>query len=93
MFSVDEEATIVGVSELRTHAPQLLEELKKNRVILTRRNEPMAVMLSIEEFKRLKDLAEEREDLALEKTAQQRDKSGKKSDYISHERVKKILGL
>jgi prevent-host-death family protein len=93
MFSVDEEATIVGVAELRSRGAKLLNELKDKRIILTRRNEPAAVMLSIDEFRRLKALAEESEDLYLESIAHERDRTGKKSDYISHDKVKAKLGL
>lgn len=92
MFAIDEKASILGVSELRTKTNYLLEELKKNRVILTKRNEPLAVVLSLREYHQLKEMAEETEDSLLGQVVLKRIKN-KPKNYIPHSTVKKIAGL
>ena len=45
MITVEGKTTIVGVAELRKMIPDILEKVKSNEVILTRRNKPVGVIV------------------------------------------------
>ena len=55
MFKVrpGDEVTIVGVSELRTKIYEVLERVKREKILLTRRNKPEAVLIGFEQFREL----------------------------------------
>ena len=93
MFTVEEKTSVFGVSELRQKTNELLEELKKGRVLLTRRNQPLAIILDMDEYRRLRDLDEESENNFLLKIAETRSKTKAKRKNDSHEEIKKILDL
>jgi prevent-host-death family protein len=95
-------ATVMPVSELRTKAGHILSRIKRTgeRFIIQRRGEPVAVLMGIEEYRRLtgeeptKKLIEEmtREELVkLAKAARgmwkDRDDIGDALDYIERSRA------
>ena len=41
MITVKEDTALIGIAELRTKAADVLKEIKKHRVILTKRNNPV----------------------------------------------------
>ena len=47
MVTVKENTTLVGISEFRTKADAIFNQLKSSKVIIERRNRPIAVMVSI----------------------------------------------
>ncbi len=93
MLKVSESTAVYGVSELRTKTPDLLKSLKTHRVLLTRRNKPVGVLLQYGEFEKQECIIDEIEDLVLGYIAKERAKSAKRSDYIPLEEVERQLGL
>jgi prevent-host-death family protein len=92
MLTVKEKATIVGVAELRKVMKDVLEEIKTNTVILTRRNKPIGVLVDYDKFKRMEDSIEMIEDYVLGRLAEER--AGRKDKkLITLEDVEKKLGL
>ncbi len=91
MITVKEETTIVGVSELRTHIDKILEESKTHKVVIGRRNKPLAVLMSNERYNQMEQTLELLEDIALGYLAKEREKGTKSADYVSiKDAIKKI---
>ncbi len=92
MITVDEKTTIVGVAELRDQVAEVLEQLKKHKVILTRRNKPVGVLLDYNEYERIRRIEEEFEDLVLGLMARERStRKGRKT--ITLEGAEEKVGL
>ncbi len=92
MIKLREQATLAGVSELRTIMKDILNETKTGPVILTRRNKPIGVILSYPEYQEMSRLVEILEDSALGHEAADRiDRKGRKT--VSLETAEKKLGL
>lgn len=92
MFTVEEKTTIVGIAELRKLTKEILEKLKSHKVILTRRNKPVGVLLDYEEFLRIEEIIDAFEDYVLGTLAQERAKR-KRKKFISLEEAEKKVGL
>jgi len=92
MITVDERTTIVGVAELRKVMKEVLEEIKKNRVVLTKRNKPVGVILDYQEFKKMEELVDALEDYILGSLAKERALRRDKK-VISLEDAEKKLGI
>ena len=91
MITVNEDTTIIGVSELRTHIDQILEESKKHKIIIGRRNKPIAVIMDMEKYNKMEAVLELLEDFALGFLAKEREVHSKPSDYIDiQEALKKV---
>jgi prevent-host-death family protein len=56
MISVKEDTTIVGITELRKMIPQILKKIKQEKVILTRRNRPIGILVDYEEYERMEKM-------------------------------------
>ena len=82
MITIKENTTLVGVSELRTHLDEILAESKKHKVLIGKRNRPVAVLISMEKYHQMEETIEALEDYALGYLAQERQKRSKLSDYI-----------
>ncbi|MEK6683832.1 MAG: type II toxin-antitoxin system prevent-host-death family antitoxin [Nitrospirota bacterium] len=93
MLAVDEHTALIGLSELRTAAPKLLKYLQTHKVILTRRNKPVGILIDYDEFKKMETLIELIEDTVLGQMAEERRKGAKKESYLSHEQMKRRVGL
>ncbi len=92
MITVEEKTTIVGVAELRKMISDILEKVKSNKVILTKRNKPVGVIVDYEEFKEMEEIIDTLEDYVLGYLAKERaQRKGKK--LITLEEVEKRLGL
>lgn len=92
MITVEEKTTIVGVAELRKVMPDILEKIKSNKVILTRRNKPVGVIVDYEEYKKMEEVIDSLEDYVLGHLAKERaQRKGKK--LITLEEAEKKLGL
>jgi prevent-host-death family protein len=92
MITVDERTTIVGVAELRKVMKEVLEEIKKNRVVLTKRNKPVGVILDYQEFKKMEELVDALEDYVLGSLAKERALRRDKK-VISLQEAEKKLGI
>jgi prevent-host-death family protein len=93
MLAVDEQTALIGLSELRTAAPKLLKYLQTHKVILTKRNKPVGVMMDYDEYKKMEALIEVIEDTVLGQIAQERYKSTKKESYLTIEEARRRTGL
>lgn len=92
MITVEEKTTLVGVAELRKATKEILEKLKSNKVILTKRNKPVGVLLDYQQFRQIEEIMEALEDYILGSLAKERAKrKGKK--VISLKEAEKRVGL
>lgn len=92
MITVEGKTTLVGVAELRKITKEVLEKLKSNKVILTKRNKPVGVLLDYGEFQRIEEIMEALEDYILGTLAKERaQRKGKK--VISLDEAERKLGL
>jgi len=83
MHTVKEDTTLVGVSELRTRLEKILEEAKYHKVVIEKRNKPVAVLIAIERYNAIEGLLDQIEDYELGRLARGREKKSSKKDYIS----------
>lgn len=92
MLTVKEDTTLIGVAELRTRASAILNELKKHKVILTKRNMPVGIIVDYEEYEKMERLMDLAEDILLGNIAKQRlERKNKKS--ITLEEAERRVGL
>ena len=92
MYTVKEDTTLVGVSELRTRIDKILKEAKFHKVIIEKRNRPLAVLIAIDEYNAMEALLDRIEDYELARMASRREKGASKKDYISIEEAIKRVG-
>jgi prevent-host-death family protein len=93
MIKVKENTTLVGISEFRTKADAIFDELKTHKVIIERRNKPVAVMVSLKKYEQMEEVLEWIEDHALGYIAKEREKGSAGTDYLSLEKLSKKIGL
>lgn len=92
MLTVKGNAAIVGVAEIRKIMKEVLEVMKTNRVILTKRNKPVGVLIDYGEFKQMEEILEALEDRVLGASAVKR--AGRKDKkWVTLEAAEKKLGL
>jgi prevent-host-death family protein len=91
MITLKEDTTWVGVSELRTNIDKILEQSKKHKVLIGRRNKPVAVLVSTERYEQIEQTLDLLEDIALGYLAKERDRGSKSSDYLDIEEAKKKI--
>ncbi|MBI5042642.1 MAG: type II toxin-antitoxin system Phd/YefM family antitoxin [Nitrospirae bacterium] len=72
MLTIKEDSALIGVAELRTKAAEVLKEVKKHNVILTRRNKPVGVIMDYDEYEKMQAMLDEVEDIVLGKIAMER---------------------
>lgn len=92
MHTIKEDTTLVGVSELRTHLEKILEEARRHKVVIEKRNKPIAVLIAIERYNAIEELLDRIEDYELGKLAKEREKRSSKKDYISLEAALRRVG-
>jgi len=92
MLTVEEKSTIVGLAELRKVMRNVLQEMKTHKVILTKRNRPVGVLIDYEEFRRMEGVIEALEDFVLGNMARERSqREGRKT--LTLDEMEKRLGL
>lgn len=91
MFKVDENTTLLGITDLRTETREMLRALKHSRVILTERSVPRAVVLDYEDYQRTRDLIDMAEEGLDAITIEKRRRRGRK--FLTHEQALKKLSL
>ena len=92
MLSVKEDTTIVGITELRKMIPEILKKIKQEKVILTRRNRPIGILVDYEEYERMEKMIEALEDQVLGQLAKER-ASRKDRRTIDLEEAERKVGL
>ena len=91
MMTIKEDTTLVGISELRTQIDKILEASKKHKVIIERRNKPVAILMSPERYNQIEQTLELLEDTALGYFAQERVSQSSPSDYVDIEEAKRKI--
>lgn len=89
MITVKENTTLVGISELRTNFNKVMEAVGKHKVLLERRNKPLAVIVPVEKYNQMEELVGLIEDISLGYLAKERDEKSESSDYIDLEEAEK----
>lgn len=92
MLTVKEDTALMGVAELRTKTADVLKEIKKHRVILTKRNKPVGVIIDYAEYERMQEMLDEVEDIVLGNIARERLKR-KDKKVITLEEAERKVGL
>lgn len=87
MFTVKEDTTLVGVSELRTKLDRILREAKRHKIVIEKRNKPIAILIAIERYSAIEELLDRLEDYELGHLAREREKASSKEDYLSLEKA------
>lgn len=93
MITVKENTTIVGLSELRTKMDKILELAKNYKVLIERRNKPLAVLLDIDKYNEMEKILDALEDVALGYLAKEREAGSKSSNYIDIEKIEREIKL
>jgi prevent-host-death family protein len=92
MISVKEDTTLVGVTELRKMIPEILKKMKHEKIILTRRNKPIGVLVDYSEYEKMERMIDVLEDQLLGLLAKERaSRKGRKT--IDLEEAEKRVGL
>ena len=89
MFTVKENTTIVGISELRTKIDEIIKAAKNSKILIKKRNKFLAVLLDLEKYNEMEEILDTLEDIALGYLAKEREKKSKSTDYINIEEVEK----
>lgn len=91
MHTIKEDTTLVGVSELRNRIDKVLEEARHHKVIIEKRNKPVAVLIAIEQYNAMEEILDLIEDLELGRAAGERENKSSSKDYISIEKAYKKI--
>lgn len=91
MITIKEDTTLIGISELRTDIDKILEESKRRKVLIERRNKPVAVLLAIERYEQIEEVLDLLEDTALGLLAKERESKSKASDYLDISAVERKI--
>ncbi len=82
MITFKQDTTLVGISELRTDIGKILKQSKKNKVLIEKRNKPIAVLMDVDQYNEMEQTLELLEDFALGYLAKERESKTKPSDYL-----------
>jgi prevent-host-death family protein len=92
MISVKENTVLVGITELRKMIPEILKKIKHEKVVLTRRNKPIGILVDYDEYEKMEEMIDTLEDQLLGLLAKQRaSRKGRKT--IDLEEAEKRVGL
>ncbi len=92
MITLKEDTTLIGIAELRNKMSEVMKKIKKHRVILTKRNKPLGVIIDYDEYEHMQKMLEEVEDFVLGTIARERLKR-KERKAISLADAEKKVGL
>lgn len=91
MYTIKEDTTLVGVSELRNRIDKILKEARHHKIVIEKRNKPVAVLIAIDQYNAIEKILDYVEDMELGRIAQEREKSSSRNDYIPIEKAYKKL--
>ncbi len=92
MFTFKEDTALIGIAELRTKAAEILKKIKKYRIILTKRNKPVGMIIDYDEYLQMQRVLDEIEDIVLGNIAKDRlERKGKK--FITLDEAEEKVGL
>ncbi len=90
MIKIHDDVTMVGISELQMHPEKILQEIKKHKVIIGKRNKPVAVLLNMKKYRQMETTLDLLENFALGYLAKDREVRTKKSYVDIKDALKKI---
>lgn len=93
MRRIKGDATLIGVSELRTKADAIFKVAGHEPVILEKRHKPMAVLVPIAQYDRTEALLDRLEDYLLGFLAKEREHRSRRKDYLSLALLERRVGL
>ena len=93
MRRIQENTTLVGISELRTQADAILKVAQHEPVIVEKRHKPMAVLMPIAEYTRTRETLDHFEDYLLGLLAKEREQRVPRKDYLTLEALERKVGL
>lgn len=93
MRRIKGDTTLVGISELRTQAEEILRVAQQEPVIVEKRHKPMVVLVPIEQYERTEATLDRLEDTILGLLAKEREQRSKRKDYLSLEEFERRVGL
>lgn len=93
MYVIEQPSVLVGVSDLRGKLGRLLNLAKTSRVILSKRNAPLAVLVPVDKFDRMEALIDGIEDAVLGYEALQRGRTTPRRRYLTLDEAEKRVGL
>ena len=93
MRRVKSDTTLIGVSELRTRADEILKVAQQEPVIVEKRHKPMAVLIPIAEYERTEHVLDLLEETILGLLAKEREQRSKRKDYLTLEALEHKVGL
>ena len=93
MRRVKGDTTLVGVSELRTQADEILKVAQREPVIVEKRHKPMAVLVPIEQYDRTEEALDALEDYVLGLLAKEREQRSRPKDHLTLEELERRVGL
>lgn len=91
MILVKEGTTLVGISELRTKADEILRAMQHSTVVLERRNKPLAVLLPMARYEEIEARLDWLEDQVLGHAARNRLRKTSRKAYLTLDQVEKRL--
>lgn len=92
MFVLDDKTALIGTTDLRSRMAEV-EDMQYEKMVVMKREKPIAVIMTFDQYKKNRDRTEELEDLVLGYMAKERDEKSTKKDYISLEEAAKKLGI
>jgi len=93
MRRVKGDTTLVGISELRTRAEEILKAAQQEPVIVEKRHRPMAVLIPIEQYDRTEETLDLFEETILGLLAKARERGSRRRDYLTLEELERRVGL
>ena len=93
MRRVKGNATLVGISELRTQAEEIVKVAQREPVILEKRHQPIAVLVPIGQYERTQEMLDRLEDHLLGLLAQEREQRSRHRAPLTLEELERRIGL
>jgi len=87
MITEKDNATMMGVSDLRQNLERILEAPQNSTIVIEKHHKPLAVLISDKEYKRMQHLLDMAEDIVLGFLAEERFKKSKNRDFTDIETV------
>lgn len=93
MRRIKRSATLVGISELRTRAEDIVKAAQHEPVILEKRHKPLAVIVPIDQYERTEEMLDAIEEHLLGLLAKERERRGAHPNYLALEELERRIGL
>ena len=93
MRRLKEDTTLVGVSEFRTKADEILKVAQREPVVVEKRHKPMAILMPITTYERTEAILDLLEDTVLGLLAKEREARYRSKRYLSLEELERRVGL